>query len=82
MTYKSNAKTAAWLDLDEADTWPASSAFCALPRPTRVESPRQEPAPTLDRVWVMNSNSDNQRVLRSSGGTELGAQIALSWSSG
>ena len=29
----------------------------------------------------MNSNGDNQRVLWSSGGTELGAQIAPSWSS-
>ena len=39
------------------------------------------PGPTLARVWVMNSNGDNQRVLWSSGGTELGAQIAPSWSS-
>ena len=39
------------------------------------------PGRTLARVWVMNSNGDNQRVLWSSGGTELGAQIAPSWSS-
>jgi Tol biopolymer transport system component len=39
------------------------------------------PGPSLDRVWVMNSNGDNQRVLWSSGGTEFGAQIAPSWSS-
>jgi Tol biopolymer transport system component len=39
------------------------------------------PDPPLDRVWVMNSNGDNQRVLWSSGGTEFGAQIAPSWSS-
>jgi Tol biopolymer transport system component len=39
------------------------------------------PGQTLDRVWVMNSNGDNQRVLWSSGGAQLGAQIAPSWSS-
>jgi Tol biopolymer transport system component len=39
------------------------------------------PGPPLDRVWVMNSNGDNQRVLWTSGGTEVGAQIAPSWSS-
>jgi TIR domain/WD40-like Beta Propeller Repeat len=37
--------------------------------------------PAIDRVWVMNSNGDNQRVLWSTGGAELGAQIAPSWSS-
>jgi TIR domain/WD40-like Beta Propeller Repeat len=37
------------------------------------------PGPPLDRVWVMNSNGDNQRVLwSSSGGAQLGAQIAPS----
>jgi Tol biopolymer transport system component len=39
------------------------------------------PGPTLDRVWVMNSNGENQRVLWSSGETDPGAQIAPSWSS-
>jgi Tol biopolymer transport system component len=40
------------------------------------------PDPPLDRVWVMNSNGHNQRVLWSSnGGEQLGAQIAPSWSS-
>jgi molecular chaperone DnaK len=39
------------------------------------------PGPTLDRVWVMNSNGDNQRVLWSSGGAQFGAQFAPSWSS-
>jgi Tol biopolymer transport system component len=39
------------------------------------------PGPTLDRVWVMNSNGDNQRVLWSSGGAQFGAQVAPSWSS-
>ena len=39
------------------------------------------PDPPLDRVWVMNSNGNNQRVLWSSGGAQLGAQIAPSWSS-
>jgi Tol biopolymer transport system component len=39
------------------------------------------PGQTIDRVWVMNSNGDNQRVLWSSGGAQLGAQIAPSWSS-
>ena len=39
------------------------------------------PGPPLDRVWVMNSSSDHQRVLWTSGGAQLGAQIAPSWSS-
>jgi Tol biopolymer transport system component len=39
------------------------------------------PGPTLDRVWVMNSNGNNQRVLWTSGRVALGAQIAPSWSS-
>jgi Tol biopolymer transport system component len=39
------------------------------------------PGPTLDRVWVMNSKGDNQRVLWSSGGAQLATQIAPSWSS-
>jgi Tol biopolymer transport system component len=39
------------------------------------------PPPRLDRVWVMDSNGDNQRVLWSSGGAQFGAQIAPSWSS-
>jgi Tol biopolymer transport system component len=42
---------------------------------------RAEALPTLDRVWVMNSNGDNQHVLWSSGGAKLGAQTAPSWSS-
>jgi TIR domain/WD40-like Beta Propeller Repeat len=39
------------------------------------------PGPRLDRVWVMDSNGGNQRVLWSSGPADLGAQIAPSWSS-
>jgi Tol biopolymer transport system component len=39
------------------------------------------PGPTLDRVWVMKSNGNNQRVLWTSGRVALGAQIAPSWSS-
>ena len=38
------------------------------------------PGPTLDRVWVMDSNGDDRRVLWTSGGAQLGAQTAPSWS--
>jgi Tol biopolymer transport system component len=39
------------------------------------------PDPPVDRVWVMNSNGTNQRVLWTTGSAALGAQIAPSWSS-
>jgi Tol biopolymer transport system component/tetratricopeptide (TPR) repeat protein len=39
------------------------------------------PDPPVDRVWVMNSNGTNQRVLWTSGSAAVGAQIAPSWSS-
>jgi len=39
------------------------------------------PDPPLDRVWVMDSNGNNQRVLWTSGSVARGTQIAPSWSS-
>ena len=39
------------------------------------------PPPRLDRVWVMDSNGNNQRVLWTSGSVARGTQIAPSWSS-
>ena len=39
------------------------------------------PDPALDRVWVMDSNGDNQRVLWTSGVGRQAAQTAPSWSS-
>jgi Tol biopolymer transport system component len=39
------------------------------------------PGPPLARVWVMDSNGNNQQVLWTSGRAALGAQIAPSWSS-
>lgn len=41
---------------------------------------KEWPGPTLDRVWVMDSNGDDRRVLWTSGGAQLGAQTAPSWS--
>jgi Tol biopolymer transport system component len=39
------------------------------------------PGPPLDRVWVMNSDGHDRRVLWTSGSAAVGAQTAPSWSS-
>jgi Tol biopolymer transport system component len=64
-------------DADEQDpSWSPSADQIAY---KSIAEAKEWPE-TLDRVWVMDSNGDNRRVLWTSGGKRLGAQTAPSWS--
>ena len=62
---------------DEQDpSWSPSADQIAYKSSAHAES-----LPTLDRVWVMDSNGDNPHVLWTGGEAQLGAQTAPSWTS-
>jgi molecular chaperone DnaK len=64
-------------DADEQDpSWSPSADQIAY----KSSAEAKEWPGTLDRVWVMASNGHNRRVLWTSGGAQLGAQTAPSWS--
>ena len=66
-------------DADEQDpSWSPSADQIAY---KSIAETKAWPNPALDRVWVMDSNGDNQRVLWTSGVGRQAAQTAPSWSS-